>query len=264
MSIDFKIISNQVNLIAIEAGKILLKYWNIDKGIITKDSDINLVTKADKESEAYIVSELKNKFQEFGVIGEEGTNIKTQNGYYWLIDPLDGTTSFAHNFPLFAVSIALMDENHNPVLGVVYNPYYKELFYGIKGMGSFLNDEKIKVSSIESLNKSLIATGFPYNRREIMDLILSKLKNILMNVHDVRRSGSAALDICFVASGRVEGYYEQGLQPWDTAAALIIAQEAGAMATQYNGNKVDVYTPNFVISNGRIHNELLLVLNNTI
>ncbi len=259
---DLEKISLELKKITYAAGEILLKYMHKEKKIQHK-SDINLLTNADQESEQFVVESLKNSFKDFGIIAEEGTAYESQNGYKWLIDPLDGTTSFAHDFPMFAVSIALTDENNEPILGMVYNPFFNELFHGIKGKGAFLNEKPIRVSQTSSINRALLGTGFPYDRRNRMDTLLKRLGNFLHEIQDIRRTGSSAIDICFVACGRLDGYYEEGLQAWDTAAALIIAKEAGGKATKFDNSKIDIFYPQMVVSNGFIHNDILKILDSS-
>ena len=222
---------------------------------------MNLVTEADKASEKLIVSKLKKHFPEDSIIAEEGSEIKGSSGYSWVIDPIDGTTNFAHKYPFYCISIGLVNNQKDPVLGVVYNPYFNETFYAIKGQGAFLNEKPIKVSAIKELSGALVATGFPYNRREMMQKILSRLKDFLLVVNDVRRSGSAALDICYVACGRNDLYYETGLNAWDCAAAVLIATEAGARASKFDGSPADIFFPEIVVSNSLLHEASLETLN---
>ncbi len=242
-----------------QASKILLKYYGQDKQIQYK-SPIDIVTIADKEIEIWLCKELESAYPDFSIIAEEGYNKEGSSGYSWLLDPLDGTTSFAHTFPLFCISLALVDSNNQPILGVVYNPIYDEMFCAIQGQGAWLNEKLIHVSNTSSISLALLGTGFPYNRRSIMESLLSRLCQVLHVVHDIRRTGSAALDICFVACGRLDAYYEEGLKPWDTAAAILVAIEAGGQVTLFNGQPFDVYCPNIIASNGHIHQAVIELL----
>ena len=237
-----------------------MQYINKDKEIQYKNSNINLVTRADRESEEYVCSTLQKEYPDDGILAEEGFRVESKSGYTWVVDPLDGTTSFSHGFPCFAVSIALVDSHQQPVLGVVYNPFYNELFSAVRGKGARLNDKPIHVSEIKSLDKSLIGTGFPYTRKTEMDLILERLSRILYTVHDIRRTGAASLDLCYVANGRLEGYYETGLQPWDVAAGLLIVEEAGGVNSLFNGDAIDIHIAETMASNGLIHNEFRKVV----
>ncbi|MDH5717030.1 MAG: inositol monophosphatase [Spirochaetia bacterium] len=249
-------ISSQIKPIALKAGEIIMSYLLKDKKIEYKE-EINMVTEADKESENYIVKSLKELFPNDGILAEENHKIESKSGYTWVIDPLDGTTSFSHNFPFFAVSIALVNEKNIPVLGVVYNPFYNEYFEAYENSGAKLNSKPINVSTVDNINKALIGTGFPYYRREHMQRILNRLGNFLNVVHDMRRTGSAALDICFVAAGRLDAYYEEGLKPWDTAAAYRILIEAGGMASKFDGKDFDINFPEIIASNAKIHPQVI-------
>lgn len=243
-----------------EAGNIVRGYLSKDKKIETKGREIDLVTAADKESEAYIVAELKESFPQFSIVAEEGSSHEGTTEYTWIIDPVDGTTSFAHGFPAFAVSVGLVDKDNYPVLGAVLTPFAGELFYAYRDGGAWVNGESIHVSETEKLSHSLLGTGFPYNRREIMDKLLERLALVLHNSHDIRRTGSAALDIVYVAAGRLDGYYEEGLKAWDTAAAIVILEEAGGKSSKFDGSPVDIYDPQIIVSNNKIHQEIIDLL----
>jgi len=239
-----------------EAEKIVMSYYNREKGIKNK-GEFDLVTRADLESEKKILSILKEKFPDHGFIMEEQKNINENAEYVWVIDPIDGTTSFSHNYPMFSISVALL-KNKEPILGVVSAPYLIELFYAEKGRGSFLNNKKISVSRTDSIKKSLIATGFPYKHRKQN---LGYLKNIADHVQGMRRSGSAALDVCYVAAGRLDGYWEIGLKKVDTAAAQLILEEAGGKVTDIQGNEIKEDYSKIVATNKIIHKEIVSLLN---
>jgi len=248
-----------VKIIAEKAGSIVMSYLSGKKETEHK-GDIDLVTVADKESEKYITENLVKLFPEDTIIAEEGYSKKGNSGYKWIIDPLDGTTSFAHNFPFFAVSIAMYDDKQKPLIGIVYNPFFNEYFEAKAGEGATLNNKPIFVSKTSKAENSLIGTGFPYNRREKMNAILERLSRVLFVVHDVRRTGSAALDICYVAAGRLDAYYEEGLKPWDTAAAYCILLEAGGMATKFNGDTFDIDYPEIIASNENVHANIIKLM----
>lgn len=241
-----------------EAEKIVMNYFG-KKNEINYKGEVNLVTKVDLLSEKKIVEIIKNKFPDHGFILEEGDDFSINNEYVWAIDPIDGTTSFAHNYPMFSISIALF-KNKKLILGVVNIPYLKELFYAQKGKGAFLNNKKIEISNISSLNKSLIATGFPYTRISSNIDNIKYLKKMIKIVQGIRRSGSAAIDICYVACGRLDGYWELGLKKMDTAAAQIILNEAGGKVTDFVGNSIDENFSKIIASNSLIHNEIIKVL----
>ncbi len=241
------------------AEKVVMSYYNKEKGIKQKQTDIDLVTKADVESEKKIVEFLRKRYPEHGFILEEEDRINKDAEYQWIIDPIDGTSSFAHNYPMFSICIALY-RNMSPIVGVVYAPYMKELFYAQTGKGAFLNRKHIKVSGIKTLRAALIGTGFPYSRL-ISDIDnLNYFNKVAKKAGELRRSGSAAIDICYVACGRLDGYWEIGLKIMDSAAALLVLKEAGGKATDLHGNEVKEDFSNIVASNGIIHDELLRTL----
>ncbi len=243
----------------LKAGEIPLKYLNTEKFIENKSS-VNLLTIADKETEEFLVQYLIESFPDDGILAEEGHEHPSRSGNRWVIDPIDGTTSYAHGFPAFTISAALVDAENHPILGVVYHPLCKEMYSAVNGQGAWMNGKPIKVSGQEDIQSSLIGTGFPYNRREIMDQLMKRLSAFLHNTHDIRRTGSASLDICYVAMGRLDGYYEGGLQPWDTAAASLIAQEAGAVLTKFDGSPYDIFFPEAVIASPGIHPDMLRLI----
>ena len=255
---------SQAKEIVYQAGEILMKYADDKEKIIHHKTALDLLTEADKESEELICSMLQEKFPEDSILSEEGFQYEGTSGNQWIVDPLDGTTSFAHDFPMFAVSMGLVDQNKQALIGLVYNPYFNELFHAVRGGGAFLNKNKISVSLVDSIARSLIGTGFPYNRREIMSKVLGRLEKILQHAHDIRRTGSASIDICFVAAGRYEGYYEQGLKAWDMAAAILIASEAGATISKFNGEQFNLFEGEILITNDKIHHRLIDLLGETI
>ena len=214
----------------------------------------DLVSYVDKEAEKKIVAALSKILPEAGFITEEGTNTTRADRYNWVIDPLDGTTNFIHGVPVFAVSIALIDGDE-VILGVVYEVNRHECFYAMKGGGAFCNDTKIKVSPAPDLSASLIATGFPYYNFELIDKYLAALKSMMQKTHGLRRFGSAATDLCYVASGRIEGFFEYNLNSYDVAAGALIVQEAGGAVTDFSGGNNFVFGREIIASNGRIQEE---------
>lgn len=245
-----------VKRIAHEAGQILME--GMDKALdVTFKGEIDAVTNIDRESETYIVSELKRLYPGHGIIAEEG-GVKDTEGapWRWLIDPLDGTTNYIHRYPFFCVSIGL-EHNGAVVLGVVLDPVREETFCAARGGGAYLNDGQIKVSGCTDVRRGLFATGFPYSMWSSGRDNISNLTRVLKGSQGVRRDGAAALDLCYVACGRVDGFWELGLKPWDTAAGKIIVEEAGGRLTDFNGGEYTPYLDNVVATNGRVHSQLV-------
>ncbi len=243
---------------ALSAGKILKENLHGPREISYK-GEINLVTEMDLRSERAVVAILRAAFPEHGILAEEGTNIQNGSGFTWIIDPLDGTTNYAHGYPCFSVSIALV-RNGAPEVGVVFDPMRDELFTAQNGQGAFLNGRQIRVSGHDKLINSLLATGFPYDRRESEKNNLDYFHDLLMASQEVRRDGSAALDLCSVACGRFDGFWELKLKPWDTAAGSLIVREAGGMVTDFTGGRSGLYDDEILASNGRIHEQMLEIL----
>jgi myo-inositol-1(or 4)-monophosphatase len=246
--------------LARRAGDILKHYANREKFIELKGR-ANLVTAADKESEALIVDAIHARYPHHAILAEEsgvhGTTGPSEGK--WIIDPLDGTTNFAHQYPFFCVSIAF-EQNGQVVCGAVYDPVRDEMFTGAAGVGSFLNGEKLAVSEVSKLSDALLLTGFPYNLREILDTVTGQFRAFLSESQAVRRGGSAALDLCYLARGRCDGFWELNLHPWDTAAGKIILEEAGGRLTGFKGNPFSIYMKEILASNGKIHLEMIRVL----
>ncbi len=217
----------------------------------------NLVTEIDKGSEAIIIGEIKKHFPSHDILAEEsGKTHAAKSDYRWIIDPLDGTTNFTHGFPVFCVSIGL---EHKGVLelGVIYDPNTDELFSAERGKGAFLNGKRIRVSQAETLSTSLLVTGFPYNIKENPHRAVERFVAFLMKAQAVRRMGSAALDLAYVACGRFDGFWEVALHPWDMAAGVLIVEEAGGRVTNFAGKPMDIYNEELLSSNGRIHEEMM-------
>jgi myo-inositol-1(or 4)-monophosphatase len=219
----------------------------------------DLVSYVDKEAEKQLVAKLHAIFPEAGFITEEGTNTTRGEVYNWVIDPLDGTTNFVHGLPVFAVSIGLM-EKEEVVLGVVYEVNRKECFHAYKGGGAFCNETLLRVSKAPNLAASLIATGFPYYQFDLIDRYLNSMKSLMQKTHGLRRLGSAAVDLCYVAAGRTEGYFEYNLNSYDVAAGVILVQEAGGQVTDFAGGTDYIFGRKIVATNGHIQQELLDVL----
>jgi len=246
--------------IAKQAGKIQNKYFGEILDFDTKSTNIDLVTIADQQSELLIIDKIKKQFPTHSILAEENGLIDNESDYMWVIDPLDGTTNFSHNLPIFAVSIALV-KNKKTICGVVYNPAADKCFYAENNKGAFLNDKLIKHSSSKTLSESLIATGFPYLHDKKYDISFEIFKTLYDKTRGVRRLGSASLDLCFVAMGRFDGYYEFNLKPWDICAGSLIAQEAKAKVTDWNNELVPNSGSRILATNGYIHNEMINILN---
>jgi myo-inositol-1(or 4)-monophosphatase len=239
-----------------EAGAILLAEFDRPATISYK-GEVDLVTQADRRSEEAIVNSLRSHFPKHAILGEESGrhNAAAQASQYcWSQDPLDGTTNFAHGYPCFAVSIALY-EGEEPLVGAVYNPVSRELFHAARGTGAFLNQKPIRVSRVTKLSAGLLGTGFPSHKRTQNPNIHYYWRFTLAS-HGVRRDGSAALDLCAVACGRFDGFWEFGLKPWDTAAGALIVREAGGMVSDFAGRPYQLGGPEILASNGRIHDEM--------
>lgn len=224
--------------------------------------EANLVTDADLASQKAAIGVIKKSFPEHDFLGEENARKNTGSPYTWVIDPIDGTTNFAHTFPQCSISIALFYKNQ-VILGGVLNPITNEMFLAQKGKGATLNGKKIHVSNVKKVHEALLVTGFPYNRNEIMPELLARFERCLRASHDVRRLGSAALDLCWVAAGRLDGYWEQNLNPWDVAAGTLILTEAGGKVTDFNGKKwpkMQDFGHQLLASNGKIHSELKTIV----
>lgn len=247
----------QVQDIAKDAGAFIRKereHFSLEK---VEHKGLNdLVSYVDKEAEKLIVSRLIKILPEAGFITEEGTAAETVSELTWVIDPLDGTTNFIHGLPVFAVSIALMEKDE-VVLGVVYEVNRQECFYARKGGGAYCNDAKIQVSSAKTLSDSLIATGFPYYNFELIDKYMYALKELMQCTHGLRRLGSAAVDLCYVAAGRSEGYFEYNLNSYDVAAGALIVEEAGGTVTDFKKGRDYIFGRQIVSTNGLIHAEFL-------
>jgi myo-inositol-1(or 4)-monophosphatase len=243
-----------ISEIAREAGALLMGYFHRRVKIEYK-GDVDLVTEADRQSEALILSRIREQWPSHDVMGEEGSRIQTGSDYLWYIDPLDGTTNFAHGFPVFCISLAL-EHKGKRVAGVVFDPTRDELFAAELGRGAYLNYNRIAVSKIDNLAECLVATGFPSHKRHKNPNIFF-YHQITLRTHGVRRAGSAALDLCSVAAGRVDGFWEFNLNPWDTAAGVLIAEEAGGRVSRFDGTSFQIDSRETLASNGLVHKALL-------
>ena len=240
-----------------EAGTILQTGFEKQHTIEFK-GDIDLVTEIDKLSEEYLISEIRKNYPSHKIYSEESVRDAVDAPVLWLIDPLDGTTNYSHNYPFFSVTVALVI-NGEVVAGGVYAPFTDELFLASKGDGAYLNGRKIEVSKVAPLKKSLLITGFPYNF-PATQCNMMEFNSFLVATQGVRRDGSAALDLCLVAAGRADGFWEPSLNPWDCAAGFLLVEEAGGKVTDYKGIHFSPFVKTIVASNGKIHEEMLQVI----
>jgi myo-inositol-1(or 4)-monophosphatase len=239
---------------ALAAGVILQDYLGkVEDATSEKGRPGDLVTAADKASEQVILEIIKRHFPQHSILAEESGKLGNQNSdYLWAIDPLDGTTNYAHQYPCFAVSIGLFIQGV-PKVGVIYDPFHQELFRAASGLGATRNRRPIYVSKTAELSKSLLVTGFAYDRRETTDNNYAEFCRFTHLTQGVRRGGSAALDLAYVACGRLDGYWERGIAPWDIAAGIILVEEAGGKVTSYNGNTLDIDSGRILATNGYLH-----------
>jgi myo-inositol-1(or 4)-monophosphatase len=243
---------------AYKSGKILKSYIG-NAFDIRKKGIKDLVTEADLHSERNIIRTIQDKFPDHAILAEESGAKSGDDKYQWIIDPLDGTINFAHQLPFFCISIAFALEGKT-VMGIVFNPVNGELFSAISGKGALLNDVAIQVSKTQEIGDSLLATGFPYNVLDEFESVTGRLSRLLKHAQGIRRLGSAALDLCYVGCGRFDGYWEQNLKPWDTAAGVLIAAEAGAVISDFSNAPFTSDKNEIVASNGNFHKEMISLL----
>jgi len=246
--------------VARDAGGVLMQKLGAAK--VTNKGDIDLVTEADLASENLIIERIRSYYPQHAILAEESGETTLVGGkrsdWKWVIDPLDGTTNYAHGYPCFCVSIAL---EHNGVIeiGVVYDPVRDEMFAAERGSGATLNDRRIRVSEIEELKDAMLVTGFPYNVRERPNFTRD-FANFTMAAQAVRRDGSAAIDLAYVACGRFDGFWEDGLSPWDIAAGMLLIEEARGKVTNFDNEPLNIYTKKVLATNGLVHDDMLRVL----
>jgi myo-inositol-1(or 4)-monophosphatase len=244
-----------------DAGRILSERFGRVLQVSNK-GDIDLVTEADLAAERFITERIKSHYPRHAILAEEadasGVVHEGRSEWKWIIDPLDGTTNYAHGYPCFCVSVAL-ERDGVVELGVIYDPTRDETFAAERGEGATLNGRRIRVSEIDDLNQAMLCTGFPYNVREMGDFA-RHFYNFIMQAQAVRRDGSAALDLAYVACGRFDGFWEEGLRPWDVAAGVLLVEEAGGRVSYYDGSAFNIYTPPILASNGIIHEAMMRVL----
>ena len=240
-----------------KAGKIIRSSLGKDLKI-TKKGRFNLVTETDKASERAVVNIISRHFPDHSILAEESPAVRG-SGCRWIIDPIDGTTNFAHGFPVVSVSIGF-ERDGRLEMGGVLDPFRKELFFAERGKGATLNGKRIHVSKVKTLENSLLATGFPYDRNKNPEAYLAMLRVFLTRIQGIRRGGSAAIDLCYVACGRFDGYYEMKLSPWDKAAGMIIVEESGGRITDFSGKPLTLTGLQNLATNGLLHREMLKAL----
>ena len=244
-----------------DAGLVLAERFGRAALQISNKGDIDIVTESDLASERLIIEHIRSHYPRHAILSEEAgasTHDADEGEYKWIVDPLDGTTNYAHGYPCFCVSIAL-ERAGEVILGAVYDPMRDEMFAAERGQGATLNGRRIRVSETDDLNRALLCTGFPYDVRE-RDQFVRHFSNFIMHAQAVRRDGAAALDLAYVACGRFEGFWEEGLRPWDVAAGKLLVEEAGGRVTRNDGTPFDIYTPPVLASNGLVHAEMMRVL----
>lgn len=248
--------------VAKAAGDILRRYYAEPLQSNHKGS-IDLVTEADHASEAFLVSALQTHFPQIGIIGEEGADyLADEAEYFWFVDPLDGTTNFAHKLPIFSVLLSLATRDYEPLMGVVYDPLRDECFYAVQGGGAWLNGTPIQVAQTPHLLGALLATGFPYDRHTSPENNLAEFQALMLQIQGGRRLGSAGLDLSYVACGRLDGYWEQKLNRWDVLGGMLIVREAGGIVTDYEGGEAELRSPKLkvIASNPVLHPQIQAVI----
>jgi myo-inositol-1(or 4)-monophosphatase len=250
--------------LAKEAGAVLLEWYEGELTLTTKSSDIDLVTQADKASEALIIARIQEQFPDHAILAEESGELSSESEFRWIVDPLDGTTNFAHGFPVFCVSIALQQGNET-IVGVLYDPLSQELFWAERGGGAWLDSprhsaRRLQVTTINQLSRALVATGFAYQRATLPTNNIAEFERTILRIQDIRRAGSAALDLAYVAAGRVDGYWEYHVQPWDVAAGALLVEEAGGILNQITGEAWNPWSPSIVACNPELMPVLLSAL----
>jgi myo-inositol-1(or 4)-monophosphatase len=241
------------------AGKALYERFGHVNHIMKK-GEIDLVTEADLQAEKLILQRIRRAFPNDNILAEEAGKVDRLSNRTWLVDPLDGTTNYAHGFPFYAVSIAL-EIDSDISLGIVYSPHMNEYFEALKGKGAFLNERSIHASGTRSLREALMGTGFPYDVYERPKQIMAHFEKMLVHTQGVRRPGSAAIDLAYVAAGRLDGFWENGLHPWDMAAGALIVSEAGGKLSTMAGKPFNPYSESIVASNPHLHGYIIATLN---
>jgi len=250
---------NDLIQISKEAGEIIREGFNKNVKIAYKSNEKDLVTEVDKLSEKHITDFIKAKYPSHGILAEESGNIKEGEEYLWVIDPLDGTVNFAHGLPVFSISIGLR-KNKQTIAGIVYDIMQNIIYSAEKGKGAFADSKKIHVTENKNLGHALLVTGFPYSIASNPDNALGKFTSLTMAARGIRRLGSAAIDLCYVAKGVFDGFWEVFLNPWDMCAGKLIVEEAGGFVTDFEGKEMDIYSKKILATNGKIHQSMIEIL----
>lgn len=246
---------------ALAGGAVLQHYWGRLKQVEEKGRADNLVTEADKAAEVEVLAVLQRHVPEHAILAEEsGARGRAESDYLWAIDPLDGTTNYAHQYPFSAVSVGLLFQGQ-PVVGAIFDPFHKELFRAAQGLGATRDRQPIHVSDTTDLARSLLVTGFAYDRRETADNNYAEFCHFTHLSQGVRRGGAASLDLAYVACGRLDGYWERGLSPWDLAAGVVLVKEAGGKVTAYDQSPFDIFSGRILATNGHLHDSMSQELN---
>jgi len=247
----------------LSSGALLKHHFGRVRTITYKNgASTNLVTNVDQEVEEYIKRKIRKAYPEDSILAEESPIFNSEAPRRWIIDPLDGTTNFAHGYPCFSISIGVESDRHI-IAGGVYSPIEEEFFFAVKGKGATWNGKKIRVSKIKKLDQSLLVTGFPYDVHTHPERSLPYFNSFIQTAQGVRRLGSAAIDLCYVAMGRFDGFFEVQLNPWDTSAGMLILMEGGGVLTDFSGKEFSIYRPEIVASNGQIHHQMIQVIKKT-
>ena len=252
---------NDIIQISKEAGELIRNSFGRSHSVEFKTNELNLVTETDKASEKLITDFIRKKYPNHGILAEEGSEANRSAEYLWVIDPLDGTTNFAHGLPIFSVSIGLQ-KNSETIAGVVYDVMRDVIFTAEKGSGSFENGKKVEVSTNSNLGHAILVTGFPYDIKENPDKAFERFIAFLKQARGIRRLGSAAIDFGYVANGVFDGFWEVSLHPWDLCAGKLIVEEAGGLVTDFEGKNNDIYSKQILATNKLIHKKMIRILNN--
>lgn len=254
------IMLNKIIDISKEAGEIIKNGFGKNIKIDFKSGENNLVTEIDKKAEKCIIDFIKKEFPSHSILAEESGQSDGNSDYLWVIDPLDGTTNFAHGLPIFSVSIGLR-KNRETICGVIYDIMRNQVYAAELNSGAYCNSDKIMVNENSIIEKSLLVTGFPYEIGEKLDRSLDVFKEFVKTSRGVRRLGSAAIDLCYVANGTFDAFWEEKLNPWDVCAGMLIVEEAGGKLCDFNGNPIDIYSKEILASNGKIEENMLKIIN---
>ncbi|MBU0473853.1 MAG: inositol monophosphatase [Bacteroidetes bacterium] len=252
---------NEIIEISREAGEVIREGFGKKLTLEYKTNISDFVTNIDKASEQKIIDFIKKKYPKHNILAEESGAENFNSDYTWVIDPLDGTVNFAHGLPIFSVSIAILRKKEI-IAGAIYDVMNNIMFSSEKGSGSFQNGKRIYVSENSDLDKSLLVTGFPYNIKQNPDNAIEKFSRFVLNSRGVRRLGSAAIDLCYVANGTFDGFWEVNLHPWDMAAGMLLVKEAGGKITDFTNNKNSIFSKQLLATNGKVHDRMIQILNN--